>query len=157
MFRQIVAILWESWMPYKLLEKCSVLGAFADYDPFSVTNWPHGTGHNPHTPITHNIAWVAYKALVNPRGWQLFAKTCQGRNWNVLIKATTSLSIRWSFYNNYNLGCFIQIHLILYVKLQWNCHLALIPEVAPTNYSHPPSSSVGSHVLIPSALSSTNI
>jgi hypothetical protein len=60
---------------------------------------------------------------------------------------------KYSIERNYNLGCFSQIHLILYVKLQWNCHLALLPKVAETNYNHPPRSSVGSHVLIPRNLS----
>jgi len=39
----------------------------------------------------------------------------------------------YSTERNYILGCFSQIHLILYVKLQWNCHLALTPKVAHTN------------------------
>jgi hypothetical protein len=29
-------------------------------------NWPHWTGHNPHTPIKQNTAWVAYRALTTP-------------------------------------------------------------------------------------------
>jgi hypothetical protein len=43
-------------------------------------NWAHGTGHNPHTPVTQNIARVAYQALANPWGWQPYAETCRGRN-----------------------------------------------------------------------------
>jgi hypothetical protein len=53
------------------------------------TIWPipYGhTGHSPHTPITQNIAWVAYQALTTPCGWQPYAKTCQSRKiWKVLI------------------------------------------------------------------------
>jgi hypothetical protein len=50
-------------------------------------NWPHGTGHSPHMPITQNIAWVAYQALTTPWGLQPYAETCRGRKiWNVLIK-----------------------------------------------------------------------
>jgi hypothetical protein len=32
-------------------------------------NWPHGMGHNPHTPVTQNTTWVTYKALTTPWGW----------------------------------------------------------------------------------------
>jgi hypothetical protein len=53
---------------------------------FRVANWPHGTGHNPHTPITQKIAWVAYIALTTPWGWQPYAETCRSRIWKVLIK-----------------------------------------------------------------------
>jgi hypothetical protein len=42
-------------------------------------NWPHGTGHNPHRPITQNIAWVAYQALTTHWGWQPYAETCRGK------------------------------------------------------------------------------
>jgi hypothetical protein len=50
-----------------------------------IHNWPYGLGHNPHMPITQNIAWVAYHALTNPWGWQPYAETCRGRKiWNVL-------------------------------------------------------------------------
>jgi hypothetical protein len=42
-------------------------------------NWPHGTGHNPHMPITQNIAWVAYQALTTPWGWQPYVEICRGR------------------------------------------------------------------------------
>jgi hypothetical protein len=35
---------------------------------FVIDNWPHGTGHNPHKPITQNIAWIAYQALTTPWG-----------------------------------------------------------------------------------------
>jgi hypothetical protein len=59
-----------SWVPYKLPKPCSVL-------------W---TGHNSHTSITQNTAWVAYKALATPWGWQPYAETCRGRIWNVLMK-----------------------------------------------------------------------
>jgi hypothetical protein len=44
-----------------------------------------GPGHNPHTPITQNTTWVAYKALTTPWGWQSYAETCRGRIWKVLI------------------------------------------------------------------------
>jgi hypothetical protein len=40
---------------------------------------------------------------------------------------------KYSIEKNYILGYFSQIHLILYVKFQWSCHLALIPKVAHTN------------------------
>jgi hypothetical protein len=102
-FRDTVAILRGSWVPYKQPKWCSVLWACADCDRYRVANWPHGTGHNPYTPITQNTAWVAYKALTTPWGWQPYAETCRGRIWNVVIikKSTTSLSICWSFYKWY--------------------------------------------------------
>jgi hypothetical protein len=46
----------------------------------------HGKSHNPHTPITQNTAWLPYRALTTPLGWQPYAETCRGRIWNVLIK-----------------------------------------------------------------------
>jgi hypothetical protein len=49
-------------------------------------NWPHRTGHNPYTPITQSIAWVAYKATMTLWRWQLFVETCRGRMWNALTK-----------------------------------------------------------------------
>jgi hypothetical protein len=50
-------------------------------------NRPHGTGHSPHTPLTQNIAWLAYQALTTPWGWQPYGETCRGKKiWNVLIK-----------------------------------------------------------------------
>jgi hypothetical protein len=33
-----------------------------------------------------NTAWIAYKALTTPWGWQPNAETCRERIWNVLIK-----------------------------------------------------------------------
>jgi hypothetical protein len=46
-----------------------------------------GTGHSPHTPITQNIAWVAYQTLTTPWGWKPYAETFRSGNIrNVLIK-----------------------------------------------------------------------
>jgi hypothetical protein len=42
-------------------------------------NQPQRTSHSLHTPITQNIAWVAYQALTTPWGWQPIAETCRGR------------------------------------------------------------------------------
>jgi hypothetical protein len=47
--------------------------------PVVVDIWPHGTGHNPHPPITQTIAWVVYQALTTPWGWQTYAETWGGR------------------------------------------------------------------------------
>jgi hypothetical protein len=92
MFRHMVAILRGSWVPDKLLKQCSVLWACADYvRTITRPMWPvvvecprHST--TGHTPITQNIAWVAYQALTTPWEWQPYAETCRGRKiWNVLI------------------------------------------------------------------------
>jgi hypothetical protein len=59
-------------------------------------------GHNPHTPITQNIIWIAYQALTTPWGWQPYAETRRGRSLEHINKtSTTSLSICWSFCKRY--------------------------------------------------------
>jgi hypothetical protein len=89
MFRHMFAILRGSWVPDKLLKQCSVVVEFYD-------DWPHGTGHNPHAPITQNIAWVAYQAFTTPWWWQPYAETCRGKKIrNLLIKHPL---LHWAFF-----------------------------------------------------------
>jgi hypothetical protein len=76
-------------------------------------NWPHGTSHSPHTPITQNIAWVAYQALTTPLGWQPYAETCRGRKiWNVLI----------------NIHCFLE-QLVAFLQTVQTCTLYIRPSI----------------------------
>jgi hypothetical protein len=107
MLWHMIAILRGSWVPYKLPKRCSVLWACADYDSSCMAsccgivtfhNWPHRTGHNPHMPITQNTAWVAYRALTTPWGWQPYATTCWGRIWNILIKNPL---LPWAFVGHF--------------------------------------------------------
>jgi hypothetical protein len=49
-------------------EKCWGSGAVESELLSYHDNWLHGTGHSPHTPITQNIAWLAYPPLTTPRG-----------------------------------------------------------------------------------------
>jgi hypothetical protein len=88
--------------------ECSIQCGQLSWNVPSHDSWPHWTDHNPYTPTTQNIAWVAYKAPTTPWRWQPFAETCRGRIWNALIKSTTSLSICWSFYND-NTRCSVQL------------------------------------------------
>jgi hypothetical protein len=57
-------------------------------------NWSHKMSHNPHTPITQNTAWVAYRTLTTPWEWQPSTETRRGRIWNVLIK---NPPLPWAF------------------------------------------------------------
>jgi hypothetical protein len=90
------------WLVHARIYRCSTKHRHCCCGMSFHNNWPHGTGHNPHTPITQNTAWVAYRALTTPWGWLPYAETCRGKIWNALIKkSTTFLSICWYFYKRY--------------------------------------------------------
>jgi hypothetical protein len=97
--------------------------ACADYDQSRVASCrPHGTGHSPHTPITQNIAWVAYQALTTPWEWQPYAKTFRSRKiWNVLIKIHYFLEHLFVFYKRYYkmLGSTIKALAYCFRKCVW--------------------------------------
>ena len=91
---------------------------------------------NPSPLVVQPVAWSLYWwesadflcfiSYTNFRDWIYYEKVVQK------IFAFDVYAI-YDIERNYILGCFSQIHLILYVKLQWNCHFALTPKVARTN------------------------
>lgn len=89
---------------------------------------------NPSPLVVHCVTWPLYWvrkcwcfiSYTNFRDWIYYEKVVQK------IFAFDVYAI-YGIERNYILGCFSQMHLILYVKLQWNCHLALTSKVAHTN------------------------
>jgi hypothetical protein len=79
MLRHTVANLRESWVPYKLPKRCSMLWAYADYESSRVASCGMCPHVDTHTPMTQNTAWIAYRTLTTPWGWQPYAETCRGR------------------------------------------------------------------------------
>jgi hypothetical protein len=59
--------------------------------PVVIDNWPHETGHNPHTPITQNFASVVYQELTTPWGWQPYDETRRVDNLERINKSSTIL------------------------------------------------------------------
>jgi hypothetical protein len=111
-------------------------------------NWPHGASHSPHTPITQNIAWVAYQALKTSWGWQPYAETCRGRKiWNVLIKHPLLPWVFVGFYAIDTKRCSVQpsrsrLKKIIYATL--DSLLSPTPSTPPTPCSF---TSVAAHEL----------
>jgi hypothetical protein len=69
-------------LPSTALGVCNDYGMLVHWSRYWLEH-PHTfstvPGHNPHTPTTQSLTWVAYQALTTSWGWQLCAETCRGR------------------------------------------------------------------------------